>query len=236
MVHCRYYRSCCWCMQLPSGCRTLPRRVAIRQLDRSAADYRRRRPGIGGRHGGSAHAEDIVGTAFGLVFHPALLILVMGGSGALSIAPGKDRALYGRIALSGEPVLVMGSGSAAENLVRELDKSADWRVVGLISVTSNQVGAEVRGVKILGRCGCGGLGAKLEVRQVIVAMPEASATDRRKAMEVAVQSGFVRTDGAEPVDDMLAGNVSISQVRQVQLEDLLGRNQSSWTTADCTIG
>lgn len=157
-----------------------------------------------------------------LVFHPALLILVMGGSRFIYRA-WKDRALYGRIALSGEPVLVMGSGSAAENLVRELDKSADWRVVGLISVASNQVGAEVRGIKILGLIAdVADWAEKLEVRQVIVAMPEASSADRRKAMETAVQSGLsVLT--VPSLDDMLAGNVSISQVRQVQLEDLLGR-------------
>jgi len=53
-------------------------------------------------------------------------------------------------------------------------------------------------------------------------MPEASSTDRRHAIEVAVQSGLsVLT--VPSLDDMLAGNVSISQVRQVQLEDLLGR-------------
>lgn len=157
-----------------------------------------------------------------LLLHPILLILVMGGS-RFAYRAWKDRVLYGRIALSGEPVLVMGSGSAAENLVRELDKSADWRIVGLISVTPNQVGAEVRGVKILGVIAdVADWARKFEVTRVIIAMPEASSIDRRKAIEVAVQSGLsVLT--VPSLDDMLAGNVSISQVRQVQLEDLLGR-------------
>jgi FlaA1/EpsC-like NDP-sugar epimerase len=56
-----------------------------------------------------------------------------------------------------------------------------------------------------------------------VALPEASARQRRHAMELAVQAGLsVMT--VPSLDDMLAGKVAVSRVRQVQLEDLLGRD------------
>jgi FlaA1/EpsC-like NDP-sugar epimerase len=159
-----------------------------------------------------------------LVLHPILLVLVMGGSRFVYRA-WKDRALYGRFALSGEPVLVLGAGNAAERLLRELDHSPDWQIVGLLDEGSGRVGQELRGRKILGPVADIAVWAeKLEVRRAIVAMPEASMAERRRAMEAAVQAGLsVLT--VPSLEDMLSGNVAVSQMRQVQLEDLLGRER-----------
>jgi FlaA1/EpsC-like NDP-sugar epimerase len=159
-----------------------------------------------------------------LVLHPILLILVMGGS-RFAYRAWKDRALYGRFALSGEPVLVLGAGNAAERLLRELDHSPDWQIVGLLQEGSGRVGQELRGRKILGPVTDVAVWAeKFEVRRAIVAMPEASMAERRRAMEAAVQAGLsVLT--VPSLEDMLSGNVAVSQMRQVQLEDLLGRER-----------
>jgi len=157
-----------------------------------------------------------------LVLHPLLLIMIMGGS-RFAYRAWKDRALYGRLALSGEPVLVLGAGNAAERLLRELASSADWQVIGLLSDTQGRVGQELRGIKIFGAVAdVAEWAEKLDVQRAIVAMPEASLHDRRRAMEAAVQAGLsVLT--VPSLDDMLSGNISVSQMRQVQLEDLLGR-------------
>lgn len=157
-----------------------------------------------------------------LVLHPLLLVLVMGGS-RFAYRAWKDHALYGRIDLNGEPVLVVGTGNAAERLLRELDYSQDWKVVGLLEDGAGRAGREVRGRKILGAVSDIATWAeKLDVKRAIVAMPEASLADRRRAMEAAVQAGLsVLT--VPSLEDMLSGNVSVSQMRQVQLEDLLGR-------------
>lgn len=157
-----------------------------------------------------------------LVLHPILLVLAMGGS-RFAYRAWKDRALYGRMMIEGEPVLVLGSGDTAERLLRELAHSPDWSVVGLLSDDSSRVGHELRGVKIRGLIGdLPKWAGQLSVLKVIVAMPEAVAASRRRAIEVAVQAGLsVLT--VPSLGDMLAGKVAISQIRQVQLEDLLGR-------------
>lgn len=157
-----------------------------------------------------------------LVLHPLLLILSMGG-GRFVYRAWKDRALYGHLASSGEPVLVLGAGSAAERLLRELDHSPDWQIVGLLKDAPGRLGQELRGIRILGAVAeVAEWAAKLGVQRVIVAMPEASPHDRRQAIEAAVQAGLsVLT--VPSLDDLLSGSVSISQMRQVQLEDLLGR-------------
>ena len=157
-----------------------------------------------------------------LILHPILVVLAMGGS-RFAYRAWRDRALYGRMMLAGEPVLVLGSGDAADRLVRELAHSPDWCVVGLLSEDSRRIGHELHGVKILGpHEDLSAWAAKLSVKRAIVAMPEASPRKRRHAMELAVQAGLsVMT--VPSLDDMLAGKVAVSKVRQVQLEDLLGR-------------
>ena len=157
-----------------------------------------------------------------LVLHPILLILSMGGS-RFAYRAWKDRSLYGRLMGEGEPVLVLGSGDAAERLIRELAHSPDWAIVGMLTVDPARVGHELHGAKILGVVDeLPRWASQLSVRHAIVAMPAASAVERRHAMEVAVQTGLsVLT--VPSLDDMLAGKVAVSQIRQVQLEDLLGR-------------
>ena len=157
-----------------------------------------------------------------LLLHPVLLILAMGGS-RFAYRAWRDRALYGRVMLAGEPVLVVGSGDAAERLLRELAHSPDWCVVGLLSEDARRVGQELHGIKVLGpHEDLSAWAGRLSVRKAIVAMPEASPRKRRHAMELAVQAGLsVMT--VPSLEDMLAGKVAVSKVRQVQLEDLLGR-------------
>ena len=159
-----------------------------------------------------------------LILHPILLILTMGG-GRFVYRAWRDQILYGRMVVEGEPVLVLGSGDLVDRLLRELAHSPEWGVVGLLSEESTRIGHELRGVKILGRVrDLQSWAAKLNVHKVIVAMPEATQAERRRAMEHAVQAGLsVLT--VPSLDDMLSGKVAISQVRQVQLEDLLGREK-----------
>ena len=158
-----------------------------------------------------------------LLLHPLLLVLAMGGS-RFAYRAWRDRLLYGRMMIEGDPVLVIGSGDAADRLLRELAHSRDWGVVGLVAEDGARRGHEMRGVKILGSFDdLPRLVEQLAVTKAIVAMPEASAVQRRHAMEAAVQSGLsVLT--VPSLEDMLSGKVAVSQIRQVQLEDLLGRD------------
>jgi FlaA1/EpsC-like NDP-sugar epimerase len=157
-----------------------------------------------------------------LLLHPLLLVLAMGGS-RFAYRAWRDRLLYGRMVIEGDPVLVIGSGDAADRLLRELAHSLDWSVVGLVANDASRRGHEIRGVKILGELDdLPRLVEQLSVSKAIVAMPESSVHERRLAMEAAVQAGLsVMT--VPSLEDMLSGKVAVSQIRQVQLEDLLGR-------------
>lgn len=159
-----------------------------------------------------------------LFLHPLLLIAVMGGS-RVAYRLFKEYRLYGHARILGDPVLVVGAGEAAVNLLRELTRSPVWHVVGLLDDDPATHGREIAGVTVLGAVSeMVRFASHLQVKNVILALPAATASRRRHAIEVAGSAGMaVHTVPAYA--DLLSGKVSISQIRKVELEDLLGREE-----------
>ncbi len=159
-----------------------------------------------------------------LILQPVLLIMAMGGA-RFAYRAWREQQLYGRIHMEGEPVLILGAGDAAMLLLRELKRSEEWRVVGLLDDEAEKRGRSIDGVPVLGGLDeVVGHAERLQVKNAIIAMPAAAAGVRRRAAEAASVAGLaVLTVPA--IDDLLSGRVSISQLRKVELEDLLGREE-----------
>ncbi len=164
-----------------------------------------------------------------VVLHPVLLVLIMGGSRIIYRA-WKEHTLYGALRTSGKPVLILGAGDAAVMLMRELERSRDWRVIGLLDDDVSKHGRHLMGARIFGAIAdLDRWVRELQVEHVILAMPSASTAVRRDAIERAAKAG-VSVLTVPALVDLLNGRVSISQVRKVQLEDLLGREPVSLDT------
>ena len=157
-----------------------------------------------------------------LILDPILLVLMMGGS-RLAYRAWKEHKLYGGAQALGKPVLILGAGEAAITLVKDLARSEAWQVVGLLDDELSIHGRELMGVKVLGSIAdLPNLAAKYQAEHVIIAMPSALNKARRKAVETANNAGMsVLTVPA--FEDLMSGKVSISQIRKVEVEDLLGR-------------
>jgi len=158
-----------------------------------------------------------------LVLDPLLLILFMGGS-RFAYRAWKEHLLYGMTLKQGEPVIVLGAGEAAIALVKDLARSTQWRVVALLDDDLTMQGREVFGVKVKGTIEqLASVSRYLSVKYVIVAMPSVHHQKRREAIESANALGLeVMTVPA--IDDLMSGKVSVSQIRKVDVEDLLGRD------------
>ena len=74
-----------------------------------------------------------------LVLYPMLLVLYMGG-GRVVYRMWKEHRLYGGLIAQGKPVVIVGAGRGGAMLVRELERSSDWRVVGLVDDDRQQMG------------------------------------------------------------------------------------------------
>ena len=158
-----------------------------------------------------------------LVINPALLLLIMGGS-RLIYRLWKEHGLYSSLKLNVEPVLVLGAGDAALDLSKELARSHDWRLVGFLDDDVDKHGRTINGIKVLGALDSLPQWAeRISVKQAIIAMPSASHQVRKRAIEICNQAE-IKVLTVPSFDDLLSGRVAISQLRAVELEDLLGRD------------
>ncbi len=158
-----------------------------------------------------------------LVIDPLLLLLIMGGS-RLLYRLWKENLLYGDIHLRGEPVLVLGAGEAGVALSKEMARSSDWHVIGFLDDDQHKQGRTLNGIKVLGKLdSLPDWTERFGVTQVIIAMPSASHQERKHAIDLANQHG-IKALTVPAFDDLLSGRVAISQLRAVELDDLLGRD------------
>jgi FlaA1/EpsC-like NDP-sugar epimerase len=155
---------------------------------------------------------------------PVLLAAMMAGS-RIAYRAWREGQL-GSIVTKPEatPVLVIGAGRAAALLLKELAANRAWRVVGVLDDDPRKRGAELFGEKVLGPIAqIGEIAERLEVRHAIMAMPGAPHAVRRRALDLCADRGIsVMTVPA--IADIVSGKVSVSALRKVELDDLLGRD------------
>lgn len=157
-----------------------------------------------------------------LVLHPLLLALLMGGS-RFAYRSWKEHRLYGPAKMRGQPVLVLGAGEAADSLLRELNRSGLWYAVALVDENPAKAGRRLRGLPVFSPLSkMPEVADKYGVRHVVMALPGAKPAERRRATELATAAGLTVMT-MPSYDDLLAGRLSVSNIRRVELEDLLGR-------------
>lgn len=165
---------------------------------------------------------DIVLPRSVLVLDLLLLLVMMGGS-RVAYRVWKEHRLHGLIANQGEPVLVLGAGEAAVTLIKELARSHQWRPVGLLDDDATKHGRMLHGIKVLSALdGLPRWAEQYSIKQVIIALPSASHQTRRRAFELCRDSGL-QVFTVPAFDDLISGRVTVSQIRKVEVDDLLGR-------------
>ena len=158
-----------------------------------------------------------------LIIDPIILLLLMGGD-RLIYRLWKEQGLFGAIQLEGNPVLVLGAGEAGVGLSKELLRSREWHQVGFLDDDADKQGRVLNGIKVLGKLDSLQHWAnRFGVTQVIIAMPAAAHQIRKHAIELANRNG-IKVLTVPSFDDLLSGKIAISQLRAVELDDLLGRD------------
>ena len=161
-----------------------------------------------------------------LILDPILLVLMMGGS-RFAYRAWKEHHLYGASLLRGQPVIVIGAGELGVALLKDLSRSEQWRVVGLLDEDRIMQGRLLLGVRVLGTIAqLPELASKLDVNHIIIALPPEAHQLRRKAVALANANELTALT-VPAFDDLMSGKVSISQIRKIEVEDLLGRESVS---------
>lgn len=124
-----------------------------------------------------------------------------------------------------KPVLLIGAGRAGVLAAREIRSrgNLDIEVKGFIDDDPNKQGSVIYGVRVLGTTGdLPELVAKLRIDHLVITLAQAPGQEIRRIVELC-EKIQVRVRIIPALYEILQGNVEVSRIRDVQIEDLLGR-------------
>jgi FlaA1/EpsC-like NDP-sugar epimerase len=129
------------------------------------------------------------------------------------------------VAASRRKVMLIGAGSAAQMVVRELRRLKNtYETVGCVDDDESKLGIKLQGVPVVGSVNqLPSLLAMNPVDEVLIAVPSATSKQMQRFVQICEQSG-TRFKTVPALRDIISGQGSIREFRNVHLEDLLGRD------------
>jgi FlaA1/EpsC-like NDP-sugar epimerase len=129
------------------------------------------------------------------------------------------------ISTSRRKVMLIGAGSAAQMVVREINRMKDiYEAVGCVDDDESKVGIRLQGVPVIGSIDqLPVLLATDPVDEILIAVPSATGQQMQRFVQICEQTG-TRFKTVPMLRDLITGEGSIREFRDVNLEDLLGRD------------
>ncbi|WP_204742191.1 nucleoside-diphosphate sugar epimerase/dehydratase [Guyparkeria sp. SCN-R1] len=154
------------------------------------------------------------------VIYGLLLFVLVGGSRFLA------RRVLGAVPGSKgrERVAIYGAGASGQQVVGMLSKGTDYEPVVFLDDAEDLHGREIDGLRVVDpkKPGLTLLLERLGVQSILLSVPSADAATRRSILNFLEPLPFhVRT--VPGIEDILSGKATLDQVREVDIEDLLGR-------------
>ena len=126
-------------------------------------------------------------------------------------------------------VLVIGAGNAGETIVREMkrERESPYVPVGFIDDDPAKQHIKIHGIKVLGTRKDLPLFIKdKNIDEVLIALPSADSKSIKEIVEIVLEAKPVERIKILPgVTDLINGRVTLTDIQEVRLEDLLGRSQ-----------
>lgn len=128
--------------------------------------------------------------------------------------------------MGGKRTLIIGAGDAGNLLLKEIRRHPDahYNVVGFLDDNEQKQGMRLSGVPVLGDLSrIKGIIRKFRIEEVIIAIPTAHGAVIRKLVD-SCKKCHVRFKTLPSIKDIIDGKIAISQIKDVEIEDLLGRD------------
>lgn len=125
-----------------------------------------------------------------------------------------------------ERALIVGAGGAGEQLLRNILnlKSSPYYPVGFVDDNLTKQKILIHGLRVLGKISdIPKIVKEKKVESLIIALPSAGSQAIRHAVEIGRKSGLQKIKTVPSLDEIIGGKVTIGNLREVQIEDLLGR-------------
>ena len=157
------------------------------------------------------------------IIQPVLLLLLVGASRAFA-GVWFGRAYQSMVKRSALPqVLVYGAGSAGRQLAAAMAHGHEMQVLGFLDDDDRLHGQVLNGLRIYNPQNLGEVLGRLPVTDVLLALPTATR-QRRNAILADLAHHHVAVRTLPSVTDLAAGRVGLSDVRELDIDDLLGRD------------
>jgi len=156
-----------------------------------------------------------------LLLYPFVLTALL-GLPRLLYRIWKDHQL-GRTGQAGLRVLILGAGQAGEALVRDLRRAGAYTPVGFLDDAAGLRGSQLQGVPVLGRIDeVESIARETAAGMLVIAMPSLDAAAMRRVV-VACEGTGLPFRRVPRLDDLLEGRSLPGELKEVAIEDLLGR-------------
>jgi FlaA1/EpsC-like NDP-sugar epimerase len=122
-----------------------------------------------------------------------------------------------------KPVIIYGAGTLGIQLLRALNEHGGYKPVAFIDPNPSLAGQMVHGVKVIRPEKIAKTIADENVKEVLLAAPSASRGERRLALK-ALEPFPVVVKTLPALEEIAAGEVQVSDLRPIDVDDLLGRD------------
>ena len=122
-----------------------------------------------------------------------------------------------------EPVIIYGAGSSGMQLVVALQNGDQYLPVAFVDDSQKMIGSTVHGIRVYSPNSLYELIESFSVRQILLAIPSATHTERKEILN-RLEHLPVHVKTVPDLFDMVAGKVGVDEIRDIDIEDLLGRD------------
>lgn len=172
-------------------------------------------------------AHRLIGIDYSILFYIVSTILIIGYTGGLRLVYRTGRRFKTRMVVSqdSQRVLVVGAGSAGQMIINELKENPQLKKVpvGIIDDDINKIGRVIHNVKILGNTSqVKEIVEKENVDEIILAMANVDKARKSEIINICKETKC-KLKTIPGIFEIIDGKVDIKKIRDVDIEDLLGR-------------
>ena len=157
------------------------------------------------------------------IIQPMLLLLFVGVSRALARVWLGDQYLSILKRAARPQVLIYGAGRTGRQLAAAMANSHEMQVAGFLDDDDRLQGHVLNGQPIYNPADLDNLAPMLNISDVLLAMPSLSRKRRNEILSQ-IRSAHVAVRTLPSVTDLAQGKVSVSDLRELDIDDLLGRD------------
>lgn len=122
-----------------------------------------------------------------------------------------------------EPVIIYGAGSSGMQLLVALQNGDQYLPVAFVDDSHNMLGNTVHGIRVYSPNSLYELIESYSVRQIFLAIPSATHGERKEILN-RLEHLPVHVKTVPDLFDMVSGKVGVDEIREIDIEDLLGRD------------